>query len=139
MILIYNRCQLLPFHCGDTLHRLTLNIALLVFVIPSFGMAGVIVDSHAISVEQSISASLGDQTPAPSHPEQLITERNMFGMTSSSVTTTSSSPNAISGWPVLFVKVNPPVESIYALSEWLFIPDSPVLKIPKVPIVLNVA
>jgi hypothetical protein len=114
---------------------LKLTIALLLSVIPSFGMAGVIIDATQFS-QSSVSASPdADETPEPDSPQRLNSARNMFGMAANSVTTVSHSSNAIGGWPVLFVKTIPPVESVHGLGEWLFVPDSPVLKIPKVPIV----
>lgn len=119
--------------------RLKLTIALLVSVIPSFGMAGVIIDAieHEPAIGQSsISESLPThETPKPELPQQLNTGWSLFGMVANSVTTISTSADGIGGRPVLLVKPVPHVESIYGLSEWIFLPDSPFLKIPKVPIV----
>ena len=110
-------------------------IVLLFTVIPSIGMAGVILDDFEVE-GTSISASAdGDETPQPAAPNRLNEHREMAGMSSLSVNMTSSSSTAICGSTVLLVKPVPPLESSYGLAEWQFIPDSPVFKIPRVPIV----
>ena len=117
--------------------RLSLTAALLVTVIPSFGMAGVIIDGSAFEAnnESSISASLGgDETPEPDYPVQLKEHRETEGLSSLPVNTTSSSSMAIRGSTVFLFKPVPPLELSYGFDEWRFVPDSPVLKIPKVPI-----
>ena len=118
--------------------RLLLTIAFLVTIIPSYGMAGVIIDGSecSLSNESSISAGLGDdETPAPSQPQVLKNHREMAGMSSQSVNTTSSSSTAIHCSTELLIKPKPPLESCYGFDEWNFIPESPVFKIPRVPIV----
>ena len=100
-------------------------------------MAGVIIDDSAFEAnnESSISASLGgDETPEPDYPQRLHEHREMAGLSSLPVNTTSGSPTAIRGTTELMLKPVPPLESFYSFDEWLFVPDSPVFKIPRVPI-----
>lgn len=116
--------------------RLTLMIAIL-FPIPTLGMAGVIVDVFAFeaSHETSISASLGgDETPESESPKRLQEHRELAGLSSSSVITTSSSSTAIHGSTAFLFKPMTLLESKYGFTEWQFVPDSPVFKIPRVPI-----
>jgi hypothetical protein len=117
--------------------RLSLTAALLVSVIPSFGMAGVITCAweSVPSNGQSISASLADDaTPEPDYPERLKEHREMAGLSSVSVNTISNPSTAIHGSTVLFLKPVPPLESSYGFDEWQFVPNSPVFRIPRVPI-----
>jgi hypothetical protein len=120
--------------------RLSLTLALLVSsAIPSIGMAGVITDARVLfgcSHGTSISASLGsDATPQPDYPQQLNEHRETAGVSHVSVNLTSASSTAIRGLTVLLYKPVPPLESFYGFDEWRFIPDSPVFRIPRVPIV----
>lgn len=113
----------------------TLTIALLLSILPSIGMAGVVYDATQFSQCSVSSSSDADETPETDCPQRLNTARNTLGMTVNSVTPVSSSSIAIGGWPVLFVKAIPHIESRFGFEEWLFVPDSPLSRIPKVPIV----
>ncbi len=103
-------------------------------------MAGVIVGEFDVKTQASMSASPdADEPAAPDNPDRWNTRQTMSGIASNSVTTISSSPNVIRSWPVLFFKPVPPLESSYGFDEWQFVPDSPVFKIPRVPIVCVVS
>lgn len=115
------------------LAKTALTIVLLTFAIPNVGMSGVMMRSF--ESKTSVSASTGDETPLRKEQDRCAYSTSMKGNVANSLAMTPINSQAVGVEPELFFNAKPPLISSYGFAKWQFVPNSPVFKIPKVPIV----
>ena len=114
--------------------RLSLTAVLLVTVIPSFGVAGVMIDTFEYSRSNGLGASSSiEEIPEADYSQRLGDAQKTFGL-SSSFSPDSVLSAASATEPMAHLCSIAILELTHSLSEWIFVPASPSIDLLKVPI-----